>query len=193
MIHIDTRFDNNTIEMIQQLIGQTMVKYRCDPFIFSTSVYGIAGIIFKNVAYAFTNTTEVSDYFGRTEDVAIFRFGSIPESEIKSRVQDEEMIEVAVDNQISEICVVNEHQSLFENNIQTYDVMLTRGVIFKFIDGMELSFEKNPWFSEDITIERGYDLISRFSSTDDFVEDWEGKYRGECTRENIILTAPLDQ
>jgi len=188
MKHIDVRFSKDAIELLRSMIGQTMLKYKCDPFIFSTSVYGLAGIIFKNGAFAFTNFTEPLDYYGVTEDVAVFRLVSMPEKEIYSQIQGEKMIEVAVNNQIKEIHIVNENQSLFEDGIKTYDVWLTRGVIFKFIDGLELSFEKNIWFSEDITIERGYDLITRFSPVDEFLENWEGEYRGECTRETITLT-----
>ena len=188
MIHIDTRFNDETMEMLRNMLGRTMIKYKCDPFIFSTSVYGIVGIFFKGRAFTFTNTTEAKDYFGTTEAVAIFHLAQTPEAEIKSRLQDEEMIDVSVNNQISEISVINEHQSLFENGVQTYDVWLTRGVIFKFVDGMELSFEKNVWFSEDITIEKGYDLITRFSPVNEFTEDWGGKYRGECTHAIINVT-----
>jgi len=187
MIHIDTRFSEENMNTLRSMLGQTMLKYKCDPFIFSTSVYGIVGIIFQDHAFAFTNTVEAADYYGNTEDVAFFRLTPASESEIQSRIQDEEMIEVAVNNEIAEIQVINEHQMLFENDLPTYDIWLTRGVIFKFVDGLELSFEKNVWFSEDITVEKGYNLITRFSSVNEFIENWDGKYRGECTRETISL------
>jgi len=80
---------------------------------------------------------------------------------------------------------VNECQRLFENGIQTYEVLITRGIIFKFKDGHELSFEKNIWFSEDITVEKGYDLIERFTPVEEFAEGWSGNYSGECVRELI--------
>ena len=95
------------------------------------------------------------------------------------------MIETPVDSVIADVIIVNECQRLFKKGVQIYEVMLTRGIIFKFEDGHELSFEKNIWFSEDITVEKGYDLIQRFTPVSEFAEGWSDDYRGECSREMI--------
>ena len=97
------------------------------------------------------------------------------------------MVETPVESVISEVIVVNERQKLFENNKQTYEVLVTRGIIFKFEDGHELSFEKNIWFSEFISVEKGYDLIDRFTPTTVFGEGWSDEYRGNCSRELISI------
>lgn len=89
------------------------------------------------------------------------------------------MIETPVRNVVSEVLIINEHQKLFENEIQTYDVQLTRGIILKSKDGHELSFKKSIWFSEDITVEKGYNLLERFTPVEEFAEGWSGNYRGE--------------
>ncbi len=187
MKQIDVRFTVSDMEAIQSMIGKKMLKYKCDPFDFSTSVYGIVGISLEDASYAFTNFTEVMDYYGEQEDVALFKMESMSFSKIHSFVQDQTMIETPVDSVISEVVVVNERQKLFENGIQTYEVLITRGIIFKFNDGHELSFEKNIWFSEDISVEKGYDLIDRFTPTTEFVEGWSAEYQGECSRELITV------
>ena len=107
--------------------------------------------------------------------------------DIHSFVQGQTMVETPVESVISEVIVVNERQKLFENNKQTYEVLVTRGIIFKFEDGHELSFEKNIWFSEDITVGKGYNLIDRFTPASEFEEGWSGPLRGECFREIILL------
>ena len=129
----------------------------------------------------------VMDYYGEEEDVALFKFEQRSFSSIHSLIQNQIMIEIPVEAVISEVIVVNENQKLFENGEQIYEVLLTRGIIFKFEDGHELSFEKNIWFSEDITVEKGYDLLSRFTPETEFVEGWSGNYRGECSRELISM------
>lgn len=163
-----------------------MDKYKCDPFVYSTSVYAIVGISVEDKSYAFTNIAKVMDYFGEKEEVALFKIQCVAYDSIHSMIQNQEMIEMPVKSIISEIMVVNETQRLYENHIPIYEVQLTRGIIFKFEDGNELSFEKNIWFSEDITVERGYDLIQKFTPTEEFGEGWSGEYHGECSRE--ILT-----
>ncbi len=187
MKNIDVRFSSAEMAEIQDMVGKRMIKYKCDPFEFSTSVYGIVGICLENASYAFTNTTEVADYFGDNEDVAMFKMKRMPFDLITSLIQGQKMIETPVESVISETLVVNEHQKLFEDEVQIYDVQLTRGIIFRFDDGHELSFEKNIWFSEDISVEKGYNLIERFTPPDEFVEGWSGNYRGECSREIIVI------
>ena len=130
---------------------------------------------------------EVMDYYGEQEDVALFKIERRPLSSIQSLVQDQAMIEIPVEAIVSEILIVNERQKLFENDEQIYEVLLTRGIIFKFEDGHELSMEKNIWFSEDITVEKGYNLLNRFSPETEFDEGWSGNYRGECSREILLL------
>lgn len=187
MKQIDVRFSPADMEVIQSMIGKKMIKYKCDPFIFTPSVYGIVGISFDNKAYAFTNFTKNMDYFGAREDVAIFSIEATSFSEMQSRIRNQTMIETPVNGIISEIYVVNERQQLFKNNVQTYEVLLTRGIIFKFQDGHELSFEKNIWFSEDIYVRRGYNLITQFVPTTEFEESWVDGYRGKCIREIATL------
>ncbi len=127
------------------------------------------------------------DYYGQNEDVAIFKMSNIPYDDIHSMIQNQTMIDTPVSSIISEIDIVNERQSLFENETLVYEVQVTRGIIFKFKDGHEISFEKEIWFSEDISVKKGYDLIQQFSSTDEFEEAWSDEYRGECTRDTIVI------
>lgn len=187
MKQIDVRFSASEMALIQEMIGKRLIKYKCDPFEFSTSVYGIVGVSLEDKSYAFTNLIEVADYYGEQEDVAHFHLKMMTFSDIHSMVQNQTMIETPVGNVISEVVIVNERQQLFENGQQIYEVLLTRGIIFKFDDGHELSLEKNIWFSEDISVEKGYDLIDRFTPTTEFGEGWSGKYRGECSRELISV------
>lgn len=172
---------------IKGMLGKRMLKYRCDPFEFSTSVYGIVGIALEDSSYAFTNFTEVMDYYGDKEDVALFKFKQMPYTDIHSMIQGQAMIDNPIDSIVKEIDVVNETQQLFDNGVLTYEVLVTRGIIFKFDAGHELSFEKNIWFSEDISIEKGYNLIDRFSPVSEFEESWSGDFKGICQRKIISL------
>ena len=187
MKKIDVRFSASEMAEIQSMVGKKMGKFKCDPFEFSTSVYGIVGISLEDADYAFTNMVDVMDYYGEQEDVALFKIERRPFSRICSLIQNQTMIETPVEAIISEVLVINERQQLFENDEQIYEVLLTRGIIFKFEDGHELSLEKNIWFSEDITVEKGYDLLSRFSPETEFSEGWSGNYHGECSREILSL------
>ncbi len=183
MKQIDVRFSASDMADIKGMVGKKLVKYKCDPFEFSTSVYGIVGVAFEDMAFAFTNMVTTMDYYGEQEDVALFKMQRTPFSSIQSLVQDQAMIETPIESTVAEVLVVNERQQLFERGVKTYEVLVTRGIIFKFEDGHELSFEKSIWFSEDIAVEKGYDLIQRFTPTTEFEEGWSGDYRGECFRD----------
>ena len=83
----------------------------------------------------------------------------------------------------------SEDNLIFKDDKQIYDVKLTRGLILELEDGLQLSFEKNVWFSEDITVTKGYDLIKSFSPVEEFIDGWEEPYSAECNREVITLNA----
>lgn len=191
MKNIDVRFSRLEIKLFENMVGKVMTKYKCDPFYFSTAVFGIVGFVVEDSAFILTNTTRPLDYYGAMEDVAVMNLSRTDEQQIHSMVEDNQMIETPVGKRITGIDIVNEHQKLFQNGVQTYDVQLTRGVIFYFEDASELSLEKNVWFSEDITICKGEGLLDRFTPVEEFSDDWEDDYRGECER--TIMHFPADQ
>lgn len=188
MITQDIRFSQGSMILLHSFIGKEFKKYKCNPFLFTPSVYGIVGFFIDDKSYVLTNFTEVLDYYGSNEDVAVFKFSEAPEFEIKSHLKDTEMIETPVLTKVAKICVVNEHQKLFKQGAQIYDTYTTRALIFHLEDELELSFEKNIWFSEEITVLRGNDLIKRLSPVSNFIESFNGDYTAECTREVIAIT-----
>lgn len=185
---VDIRFSAETVQILQSLVGKQFDEVKHDPFIYVPSVYGIVGFFIDGKAYKLTNLIEVLDYYGKMEDVAVFRFEQTSQDQIKTFVDNGELISYPICSRIREIRIVNENQRLYHNNVQTYDVNTVRGLIFVFEDGHEFSFEKPIWFSEEIVIRKGYNLIDSFASTDEFGEAWEGDYRGECSREVMTLT-----
>lgn len=187
---VDIRFPDNTISIMKSLIGQEFKMIKHDPFMFGLDVYGIVGLFIDDNVYKLTNLVEVLDYYGKMEDVAVFRFEATTADKIVTFRVNGEMIDFPIHSKIKEIRIVNENQQLFYNGEQTYDVYTVRGIIFVLQDGREISFEKPIWFSEEIYIRKGYDLIEKFVSTDDFAEGWEGcdGYETKCTREIITIS-----
>ncbi len=185
---IDIRFSIETIDTIRSLIGQRFESLKHDPFIFSPSVYGIVGMVIGGKSYTITNQVEVLDYYGKTEDVAVFHFQPAEYESIESFMDEGNMIEYPVENRITEIRIVNENQRLFHHDEQIYDVYTVRGIIFVLEDGREISFEKPIWFSEEIYIQKGYDLIEKFAPFEEFAEGWNGDYHGECSREITVIS-----
>ena len=173
---IDVRFSLEAKTLLMSMMGNVFQCYKCDLFENSPSAYGVVGIKVDDTGYAFTNFVKVADYFGKAEDVAMFKLKQIDYNEIKSPYR-----------VISEIIIINEKQTLFENNLKKYEVNVTRGVIFKFRDGDELSLEKNIWFSEEITVRNGCDLINLFEPVEEFYEAWSTPCRGECIREMVVI------
>ena len=116
----------------------------------------------------------------------LFKVSDCIEQNIHS-LTGENMLDIPIDMKIIRVDIINENQRLYKNGIQTYEVWVTRGVIFKLENGREISLEKDVWFSEDIIVERGEKLIEKFVSTNEFVENFDGEYKAECQRETIVL------
>lgn len=142
-----------------------------------------------DLVYEFRNEQESVNYFGVTDDYAVFKMINSTDSNVQSFFLDTEQINTPIKEKISKIIVVNENQKLYKNGIQTYDVWLTRGIIF-CMDEREVSFKKDMVpFSEEIYINKGYKLIDAFEDNNDFCDDWDEQegYHGECSREIIEL------
>lgn len=182
---IDKRFNRSTIRMVSSFPGEVFKKYSSDPFVFTSSVYGIVGLYIGKDIFRITNFVEPTDYFGSTEDVANFQLEHATEEDIHSYMDDGKLIDTPINSIIKRILIVNEHQKLFHSGIQTYDVYVTRGVIFEMFDSVEVSFEKDIWFSEEININKGHNLLDKMTSCDSFLENWEGieDYSAQCTRD----------
>ncbi|MCD7723276.1 MAG: hypothetical protein LUH82_04940 [Clostridiales bacterium] len=185
MVNINDSITKMSSDILQKLVGKQFMYYKQDEFMFTNDVYGIVGLCIENEFYALTNFIETRDYFGANEDVGIFKFCVVSKEDIHSYIQGKQMIKMPVNAQIARITVINEHQKLFKDGIQTYDVQLTRGIIFELSDGLEILFEKDIWLSEDITIRKGYKLIDKIASTD--TNGWESEYRFEYERQNILF------
>ena len=184
MITIDMRFNVN---VIKGLIGEKFIKYKCDAFDFTNSVTQIVGIYIGESVFSLTNIQENVDYFGDDDDVAICRFTETVDDSVKSAFKDTEMITTPVRGTIDKIILINENQKLFRNGEELYNVWLTRAIIF-CVDGREISFEKdNVPFSEEIIIQRGYDLIEKLSDEKEFLTSWSEGLVPECTRDIIEI------
>ena len=181
---IDMRFDSN---LIQNWIGKTFVKYKCDAFEFTNSVTQIVGLYIGDEVYAFTNVQEAVDYFGTTDDMAVAKLSVTEDSMIKSAFKDVEMVSTPVGEEITSVKMVNEQQTMAINGEPAYEVWLTRAIIFE-VGGREVSFEKDTVpFSEEITIQRGYDLLDKISDNDDFLEEWDEEYSPAYKREVVVI------
>ncbi len=193
MKQIDVRFSTVMIQTLQDMIGKEFEKLRCEPFEYSPLVYGIVGLYIGGEVFKLENYLEVQDFFGHKDDVAIFKLLPAVDTEIVSGFVDGQMIDTTIACKIRQIRVVDENQQLYVNGEQTYDVWVTRGIIFDLEDGREIAFEKSVWFSEFIDIKRGYGLLEQFQPADSFLEEWEENpgYVGKCYRQIRVISSQV--
>ncbi len=183
-----TVFSEQEISVFKNMIGKRFEKYKCDPFVYGPMVYGIVGIYVDGAVYKLTSLCEPIKRFFNNDDVAIFRIEQTTDNEIKSFMDNGELIENPVSGKIVAVDIVTDHQKLTRGG-ETQSLDYSVGVIFHLEDERDISFEIKTWFSEMITIEKGYKLIEKFDSIDDFLEEWEDcdGYAAKCEREIIHL------
>ncbi len=182
---LDMRFDSS---IIKGWMGKKFVKYKCDAFDFTNSVTQIIGLFIGDEVFSLTNVQESVDYYGNTDDIAVFKLNKTDESKIHSAFKDVDMISTPINNVIKSVKVVNEHQVIKEDGNITYDVFLTRAIIIEVGD-REILFEKDivP-FSEEILIYRGYNLIEKCSDMNEFLNGWGDDVAPECSREILSIS-----
>lgn len=163
---------NKEIDLLKSMIGKTFDKYKCDPFINTPMVYGIIGIYINGKPFKITSLLKTVQRFLVKDDVAILQIAETTDENIKTFMVDGEMIDTPINSKIKSISVVNDYQTI-EHTGHIYEFNSTVGLIFSLEDSREISFEIGTWFSEMITIRKGYHLIDKFTPIDDFIEEWE--------------------
>ena len=167
-----TVISNKELDLLKSMIGKTFDKYKCDPFINTPMVYGIVGIYINGKPFKITSLLKTVQRFLVNDDVAELRIAETLNENIKTFMVDGEMIDTPINSRIKAISVVNDYQTI-EHKGHIYEFSSTVGIIFLLEDLREISFEIGTWFSEMITIQRGYNLIDEFTPVDDFIEEWE--------------------
>lgn len=183
---VDISFSNT--DMLKGMIGQVFEKYKCDPFVFSPSVYGIVGFYIGKNIFRMTSLQKVVSRFYADEEVATFQFAHATDDEIVTLMDNGQMIETPVKDTIKVIDVINDYETVSHNG-EERTLISTKGIIFYLDGGNEISFEIGTWFSEFITIRKGYELIQKFTQIQDFLEEWEDSvgYEADARREVVTI------
>lgn len=183
MTYIDIRLKSDEMAILNSMVGKKLISVKHDPFVFVNSSSQVVQINTEIGEFYLYSFVEPSDYFGAEEDVAVWTL----ETERNKVVDCKDFVETPINETVKSVLVVQENQRLFQNGTQIYDVWLTRGIIFDFGDH-QFSLEKAVWFSEDIYIRKGYDLVNKFTSIDDFINsDWDEGCTAECSRQIITI------
>ncbi|MBR5937501.1 MAG: hypothetical protein IKZ90_04435 [Clostridiales bacterium] len=183
---IDIRLKQSEVDMLCSMIGKKLIALRHDEFQFTPTSSQVVEMVTENASYYLYSFTECLDYYGTKEDVAVW---SISDDKLPI-IDKKAFIKTPVNEVVKGITLIQENQRLFENGKQTYDVWVTRGIIFEVGD-RQIAFEKDVWFSEEIVVHRGYELSKQFSPAGDFCEHWDSSVRAECSREEVDLK-PID-
>ena len=180
---IDIRLNEQEKHLIRSLIGKRLQSYQHDEFRFTpTSTQAIEIVMEGDIPYYLYSFVEEQDYFGVNEDVAVWSFGK----EKLPIIDQKQFIKTPVGEKIKDIYLIQENQRTYKKSEQTYNVWLTRGIILDMGEN-QIAFEKDIWFSEEIIIHKGYNLIDQFVSVDEFGKDWDSDVTTECSREMISL------
>lgn len=174
-------------EIFKKMISQKFIKYKCDPFVFTNTVTGIAGLYIGEKVFELKNEQTAFQYFDSMDDVALWNIKEVNDLEIHSVFENTEQIDTSINQNINSITLVNEHQMV---NIQDqeYDLWLTRAIVFHLEKG-DIYFEKdNTAFSEEIEIKRGHDLLSEFPKRNDyFLNQWIKGIKSDVQTEFIEI------
>lgn len=181
---IDIRLKEADLQILRSVIGESLENIEHDEFIFTNTSSQVVRFNISGKQIYLYSFTEPLDYYGSTEDVAVWSV----EKNVYPLVTEKDFIKIPIHQNITGITLVQENQQMYDHGEQTYDVWVTRGIIIDFADH-QLSFEKPVWFSEDIIIRRGYNLLNAFKPVEDITnaENWNEGIELKCNRIIEIL------
>lgn len=166
-------FTSKELQILTAMKGQQFNNYKSDPFVYSPMVFGIVGISVGDETYKITAQLKETQRFNSIDEVVCLQIEKADSTDIGSLMDGGEMVETPVMNKIDSIMVVTDFQTLTKDSDEK-EFARTIGCIFKMFDGLEISFEVGCWYSEMITVRKGYNLIEDFTPVEEFYEEWEG-------------------
>lgn len=179
----DFRIDS---DRVKNLKNKMFNKYKHAEFEYTNTVTLYVGLMIDDVSYEICNDYEQLDYFGWDNEATVCRIKQKPWELILNN-STSEIVETNINDVIKEIIIVNDHYLSFNNGIQNYDLWETRAVIFDFGD-YQLSFEKQDcWFSMEIEINKGENLIEKISDGKFILKDFEQSEKQTIKTERKII------
>lgn len=166
----DFRFDTS---MFQTFLGKKLTKYKHADFIYTNSVTGVLGFEVEDCSvYMLTNEHEVLDFFSLDDEATIFRVRKAKWSDIDSLINNS-INETISAEQITKVTLVNDHTILkIDGNVE-YEMLDTKAIVF-FLENHEICFVKQDcWFSQEIEVYKGYDLLCKVGDGRGILADFE--------------------
>lgn len=185
MVTIKKTLSETDLTVLKSLIGKKLNKIVHDEFIYNDSVYMKVCFFIDNQIYKLVNDLETINYYGSNEDISFIKFSDCSAEDVCSEVVDMKQIETIFDKEIQNVIIVNEKQKV-KNEKESYDFTFTQGIVFDLGDS-QIGFEKLSDFSEEICIYKCSNAIKKFSSVDDFSDDFDEGIKANAERELVFL------
>ena len=179
----DFRFD--TI-LIKSFIGKKLIKYKHADFIYTNSVTGALGLEIDGLVYELVNDYENLDFFNLDREATVFRINETEWNKVEPLINND-INETCLNEKIHGVKLINDHTILkIEDNIE-YDMWDTKGIIFCF-KNHEICFEKQDcWFSQEIEIYKGHNLLEKIGDGKGILEDFDTDATKEISVERIVV------
>lgn len=182
----DFRFDTT---LIKSFVGKILAKYKHADFIYTNSVTGILGFEIDDNVFALTNEYEELDFFTLDDEATIFHISESDWNKVEPMINND-INEICINEKIQKIVLVNDHTVLTVEQNEEYDMWDTKAIIFYF-DNHEICFEKQDcWFSQEIEICKGHDLLVKIDDGKGILTDFENdKTKFICVERSIVEIA----
>ncbi len=168
MKQYDFRFN---LSLIKSFVGKKLTKYKHADFIYTNSVTGVLGFEVDNCIYELTNDYEAFDFLTLDDEATVFRISKTEWKDAES-LMNNDINETSINEKIQKIILINDHTILSIDHNLEYDMWDTKAIVFYFKD-YEICFVKQDcWFSQEIEIYKGYNLIEKCGDGKDILEDF---------------------
>lgn len=179
----DFRFNTT---LIKSFLGKNFTKYKHATFMYTNSVTGIVGFEIDDNVYELTNEYEAMDFLTLDGESTVFQISKTKWDKVESMINND-INESTINEKIQKVILVNDHTTLkIEQNV-AYDMWDTKAIIFCF-NNHELCFAKQDcWFSQEIEIYKGHDLLKKTGDGKNLLEDFEAnETKFACVERSIV-------
>lgn len=170
--------NENEVEILRNCIGNKLIKYRVHQADDVSLTMQHLQIFINNKIYDISNELEPQKYWGDIEDVSSLHIKEIDKPLELHFPEQYSIVDTLIDDTITNVYLVNERQIQYTNDVATYEMNYTKGIIFK-TSKKDVAFLKEEWdLDEQFDIYVGKyvynDIMDNYTKIDDDLKETDG-------------------
>lgn len=198
---LDNSITGNGLAYLKSIIGHKLLSYSHQPFNINfkpaNDFFMRLGLVCSNGVFVLDNRVDwEDDWFCSPDYTPHFVFNKIEDKREFANYGGfsiDEMVEFPVNEQVTDIILVQDGVLVFKSNTPYEEIRSTEGVIFVTNKRQYAFYKENTWLNETTLEFKGHNVLSKLEAIKDHWDVFAKPYDGTVKRKLIYLASEKEE